>query len=392
MYSFFGIHTFTLFTTVVEHVALSIIDDAKRYRNETDKIKIISSKKYPHSWDIKYHGGKKGIIWRIRYSHEWHGFPIFCIEAIINPRVLSSGIPDYFTVANQKDIRPALSKFDIEARKISDKLGTLSSYKLNRVDYCINFSMKELGVNCTIEYMMALIKRGNVPHHFKERMEYDKISHRWVSDKTSFYLIGKSVVVNCYLKGEQMKNIKQRYLNISDIPDDIIRFEIQCKYNKIFNIKKGRSLSNADVVDILLSDELSREVIKNYYERIIMGGDYYSLVEAIKKIESHHFSEKKEKRLIEVLKEIAVCRGIAKTKAKLNNDGVIIFSRTIRELVDLGINPVTIPREWGIKRIPNLLDATNDIFQSGYTSEQASHRNHNIIKDYDMEKAVLFVG
>ena len=31
------------------------------------------------------------------------------------------------------------------------------------------------------------------------------------------------------------------------------------------------------------------------------------------------------------------------------------FNRSLRELSEIGINPVTIPREWGIKHIPNLM-------------------------------------
>ena len=32
-----------------------------------------------------------------------------------------------------------------------------------------------------------------------------------------------------------------------------------------------------------------------------------------------------------------------------------VFKKTLKELSDLGINPVTIPREWGIRHVPNLL-------------------------------------
>jgi len=378
--------------TVVEHVALSIITDGKEYNKEATTIKIIPSEEYSRSWDIKYRGGGKGIIWRIRYSHEWQGIPIYCIEAIITPRVLSSGIPDYFIVANQHDIKTALSKFNVEAKKISDKLETLSSYKINRVDYCINFSLKELGIDCPTKDLMALFKRSNIPHHFKERMRYDETSHRWVTDRTSFYLMSKSVVVNCYMKGEEMKRKKQLYLKPSDIPDDIIRFEIQCKYSKIFSMKKGRMLTNAEAMDVLLSDDFSSEVLTSYYNRVVMGGDYYSLVDAVRKIQSHSFSTKKEERLIGVLKHIAVCRGIAKAKDKLHGNGIIIFSQALRELVDLGINPVTLPREWGIKRIPNLLDVVNDMSQSRDTREHVQHKNCNISNDHDAENSVLYVS
>jgi len=349
---------------------------------------IIKDKEYPNNYAIEYRGGR-GIRWRIKYSHEWHGIPIYCIEARINPKVLSSGVPDYFNVANYQEIKVALGKFDTEAKKISDKLETLSSYKVNRIDYCINFDIKELRIDCAVEEIMALFKRGNIPNHFIERMKYDKKSHRMVRDIATFYLISQSVVINCYLKGEQLK---REYPQTPNIPDDIIRFEIQCKYNKIFNMKKGRLLSSLETMDFLLSDEHSRDTVTSYYNRIIMGGDYYSLLDAARKIQSYSFSTKKEERLIGALKHIAICRGIAKAKDKLHGDGIIIFSQALRELVDLGINPVTIPREWGVKRIKNLLDATNDISQSRDTDMHMKLKNSNIMDGYNSDDIALIAN
>jgi len=388
MYTSFGIHTFTLFITVVEHEAFTIIADFKKYNTMTGEILIIKDKEYPSNYAIEYRGGR-GIRWRIKYSHEWHGIPIYCIEARLNPKVLSSGVPDYFNVANYQEIKVALDKFDTEAKKISDKLETLSSYKINRIDYCINFDIKELGIDCTVEEMTALLKRGNIPHHFKEWMKYDKKSHRMVSDIAAFYLISKSVVLNCYQKGEQLQ---REYPQTPKIPNDIIRFEIQCKYNKIFNMKKGRLLSNAETMNFLLSDEHSRDVITSYYNRIILGGDYYSLADAARKIQSYSFSTKKEERLIGVLKYIAVCRGIAKAKDKLHGDGIIVFSQALRELVELGINPVTIPREWGIKQTKNLLDSVNDVSQSRDTDNHMKLKNSNIMEYYNSDNIALIAN
>jgi len=139
----------------MEFEAFSIISDFKKYNDKTGEIVIITDKKYLNSYEIEYRGGK-GIRWRIRYSHEWQNIPIYCVEAIINPKVLSSGFPDYFNVASYQEIKVALDIFDVEAQKISNKLETLSSYKVKRIDYCVNFSIRELGINCTVEEIMAL--------------------------------------------------------------------------------------------------------------------------------------------------------------------------------------------------------------------------------------------
>jgi len=352
-YSFFGVHTFDLFTSVVEGEAPSIMADFRRYRDKTNEIKIITNKKYPNSYEIKYHGGK-GLTWRIRYSHEWHGISIYCIDAIVNPKVLSCGFPDYFNSANHEEIQTALSKLPDEARKISGRLYELFPFRINRVDYCINFDMDRLQTGCTVEQMMELIKRGDIPHHFEEFMKYDKISHRMKSDQATFYLKSCSVVVNCYLKGEQLK---RKYPQTPNISSNIIRFEIQCMRTKVFHINKNPLEYTGEAIDYMLSGDTAEKVLTNYFNRIIKKGQYYTLADAGSKIMDCQFKTKKEDRLLTALKIISLSRGIAKAKEKLNSDEAVIFSRALRELAELGINPVTIPREWGIKRIDNLLEA-----------------------------------
>jgi len=359
-YSPFGIHTFTLFSTVIESEAFSIIADFKKYRDKTGEIKIITNDKYPNNYEIKYHGGK-GIIWRIRYSQDFQGsIPIYCIDAIINPKVLSSGFPDYFNVANQEEIKIALTKLIEEAKKISNRLCESLSSRLNRVDYCINFDIDKLMIPCTAEQMMELIKRGNIPNHFEEHMQYDYTSRRMKSDKVTLYLKSKSTVVNCYLKGEQLK---REYPQTPNIPSNIIRFEIQCKYNKISAMKKGYSSSDTETMIQLLSDKTSKEVLTKYFNRIIMRGNYYTLAEAIALIESKCFKLKKETRLIKALQYVNLCRGISKAKDKLPSDELIIFNRALRELVSLDINPVTIPKDWGMKYINNLMDSQEEMIR-----------------------------
>ncbi|WP_027628549.1 hypothetical protein [Ruminiclostridium cellobioparum] len=47
----------------------------------------------------------------------------------------------------------------------------------------------------------------------------------------------------------------------------------------------------------------------------------------------------------------------SRAKSKLQDGELEEFRRTLRELAEIGVNPVIIPREWGIKHIPNLLNA-----------------------------------
>ena len=69
------------------------------------------------------------------------------------------------------------------------------------------------------------------------------------------------------------------------------------------------------------------------------------------------------KPLIKIVREK---QKTAKAKEKIECQGgdLASFNRTLYDLQNIGINPVTIPREWGIAHIPNLMHTFNDIFSS----------------------------
>ena len=90
-------------------------------------------------------------------------------------------------------------------------------------------------------------------------------------------------------------------------------------------------------------------------------------------------SWEKTVRLINTLKLIRECRGIANAKTTLRGKELEDFRRSLRELAQLNINPVTIPDDWKIQQIPNLL--------SNYYQRLAEERNR--VKDEEFKKEVL---
>jgi hypothetical protein len=248
----------------------------------------------------------------------------------------------------------AIKNYIKYAGEISVLLGDLSHYSIKRTDYCMNFYLPELNVNCTQSQMMELIKRGNIPVHYNEWKKYDKKSHRMVSSDDTLYLKSNSVTINCYDKHSQLEKEYPDNPSIGD-SKDIIRFEVQCKYLKVYNMAKKYADSHTISNFQLLSDNVTKDVITSYYKRIVRQGDYYTLPEAKRIIEDKCFSVGKEDRLIDTLELINQARGISKAKDKVPPERVCIFNQSLRELSEMRINPVTIPREWNVKFIPNLL-------------------------------------
>lgn len=116
----------------------------------------------------------------------------------------------------------------------------------------------------------------------------------------------------------------------------------------------GTGFSNLDVTKEMLPEDFCNRVISNFYGRVIGGGDYYTLDWARKMIEARQFKPGKERRLIGDLKLINECRGISAAKDLLRGKELESFRQSLRELEGMGINAVTIPRDWGIQHIPKI--------------------------------------
>ena len=214
---------------------------------------------------------------------------------------------------------------------------------------------------------MKLIKKSNIPPNYEEWMEYDTSEHRKKSRPSSFYLTCNSARLNCYSKFMQLKNqsdgnMKKGYPPISPaILDDargIIRFEVQCGYHKTYALdKRAIKAGNHKInkYEYILSPEVCRDIVNSFWNKSIGKGHWYSLKYAICMIKSNHFNSQKEDRLIEALQWVNQCRSVPRAKELFLGD-LDAFNRTLKELSNLCINPVTIPQEWGVDRIWNLLE------------------------------------
>lgn len=374
-----GFHTMTLSLFLIEYEMYQLLNDFIDYnkktgflllyrKNENDKyIKYYPEKNMSYlPLDIKvvYNNRDHGIKWHI-YSDCFRHMR-YIIDIIINPKTLSN-IHDYITAAAYCDMKMAVINFNNEMKKISPLLKTFYDYRIKRVDYCINFYIKELASECTQEQIIDLLKRGDIPPSYQEWTEYDEKARRNKSRPESFYLYNSSVTINCYSKYMQLMNLSKKNqengypplsTQVLEAAQDIIRFEVQCKYHKTFTLnQKAEVLGNHELnkYKTLLVHDFYNKEIYYYWDKTIGRGDWYSMQEAICIIQSQHFNSQKEKRLIDALHFVSQHRSIATAKSLLEGKELGIFNHTLSDLSRLNINPVTIPRRWNICHIPNLL-------------------------------------
>lgn len=361
-----GFHTLTLSMSLPKAESRLLITDFIEYSRKERNLQIYQDKN--KDWIIKFHPKDEGIKWSIRPDVWLNGFQEYVdiINVTINPKILARNY-DYITAATYSEINMAISRFNCQSKAISPSLRTFDCYQLTRIDYCVNLDIGELAPGCSPDQVMNLIKRGDIPPDYEEWAEYDSISHRSKSKPGSFYLVNNSVTINCYSKYMQLqersrKNQDKGYPPVLqsalDAAQNIIRFEIQCKYRKTYalsyNAKKSGD-NNCNKYKELLSPFNCVKIVSDYYKKTIGEGDWYTLQKALSIIKAKYFNIQKEQRLISVLQSVNQCRSIHKAKTSYYGHEQDAFKRTLNELSSLGINPVTIPRDWGLEHIPNLL-------------------------------------
>lgn len=279
------------------------------------------------------------------------------INITLNPKVL---IEQYNSphITNIDDIEIVKTEFNDYIQRIlgedmSSQLGSFDDWGCSRIDYAVDIIFGD-----PQPYVKLLKRSDNINVFFTDRYR----------NKGGRYLECKSTTVNFYPKKEEIEKHKDRYSDLSEEEiremDNIIRFEIQCKSPKLNNIKKRFGYEEKSVQNMLTAAH-SQEIILYYYDKLIGEQDFYSLTEAEKIINVSDLTTRLKHKLIDILRLIAQTRSISNARDQYVN-GVNLrqpskylkgkratFNENLREIRKLGINPITIPRKWGLAKLDN---------------------------------------
>ncbi|WP_240417383.1 hypothetical protein [Paenibacillus periandrae] len=335
--------------------------------NSLKKLSKSNGAKFYKEKDGTYHCHllqKNGLILILRQvkSSYYSG-----LEIIMNPiRLLYGNENDaYFLLADMKHYRaickafvklfkPIKQEFErIKGNKHHKfKLHMLNSYSFKRVDFAVNIYTEH------IKFYMELIKRANIPDDFHLFVKDDPASKRKKPPKDSFYIFKKdkkgkaTLTINCYNKGKQLKD-EQLPCDDEELAKSTIRFEVQCRYTKVYNLLKVNDSNEPDFWK-LLKKQLSDNILHYYFNRTIGYGDYVPFPKAREIIRSKRMKQEKKDALIGTLELVNKKRGIWKARETVSDKKK--FDKHIKELHQLGVNPVTIPLDWKIGYLPCLFD------------------------------------
>ncbi|MNW42260.1 Replication initiation factor [compost metagenome] len=305
-------------------------------------------------------------------NQDSQGINYHAIEIRLNPKVLIQA-NEYVEVARESDfseicdqfkkvLKPLQKKFEASPSKNIYRFNKLEEYQVNRIDYCIN-------IRSTMhKELIELIRRAEIPARFSPVTKSDKKSGREVAYKNSFYIQTQnhSVVVNFYNKEHQMYNEFESYERLNDA-SNIIRLEIQCQKGKTNSLKQKFKWKYRDLINFA-NDDIARKLIYYYYEKTVGFEDYYTLNEAKRRVKSCDNHRKKTiDKMIEILELVNQKRSIYQALLSYSDnledrDDVAEFNSIIKKIRKSGVNPVTIPINWGYSHIPNLVEEMDKEF------------------------------
>lgn len=329
------------------------LPDEKQYNDIAKRLQLPVQRGKHSTEKYSHHGFRE-----ITMIHQIYrpGMVYRGIEIILNPKVMLH--PDMLIQSITADEVPLIADvFDEKLQLIFGGyhryLPSFNHWICKRIDYCADVITEHVS-----DYI-RLFQRSKIPNrHFEAKNKFEG----------SAYAICSSMILNFYNKQDELMKRRMKNTRITEehvrAAEGMLRIEVQCERNKTNYIKQREGFSNK-WIEHFLNPQLAQSIILNYYDKSIGSGDFYSLYEARKIINRSEIPQNSKQSLLSTLDLISQARKVD-TARKQFMEGIVLegkgrfqgsgvtFDRNVKKLRSLGINPVTIPRSWGIHHLPNI--------------------------------------
>lgn len=242
----------------------------------------------------------------------------------------------------------------------------LWAWNCGRIDYThnIQFETEEDGSR-----FLALTKKTSkyIRNRRAQKMKGIKAAEQSTAEAN------KSSKVLFYGKRKQIKRV---YVGMPEADLDrlleeatgTIRFENQCKYQKINTIKNKYGFGDRSI-EHFLDERIARDILSQSYDDTVGFGTFYSSYWAKKHIMESDYGSRKKKALYNCMRVISLSRSVYKAKMKYAEGSAHLrgcskkmkctkqtFTRYLNDLEAIGVNPVMIPKNWNITVFENPID------------------------------------
>ena len=333
--------SFTISKSISCQEAGKIMNDFDKYyrRNKVGSSKRIMGKRVNRYYDSNADKDVKVIMDGIAFDF----YEVICIiksyrtiidnhenmdnvlEIEINPKFFDDSENLTF---DGNSLRPIEEGYIEKIWRKSPLLEDISVCKLKKIEYNCRLYFEE---TCPHELIEDLVRQSNI---FLNYIEWEYFG-----------------------SGMVRRDVKTTWNSVSENPNMIL-LNVQRTFPKPHtwsDLVGHDSISTKLVIEQMLSDDYRRRCINKYLKAVFMGGSYYSMDKAVSIIESSSLDDDRKNQLISTLKLVRRHEGIAKTKIvfKDNREDLFDFINALHELVELGINPVTIPKKYKIEKLSN---------------------------------------
>ena len=269
-----------------------------------------------------YYYNERGF--KYKYYHYCKGILVNTLHITLSPEKL---IGEQLSDTTYKQFENAYNK---RIYQLFNFIYPLELQKLNRIDYKIDYYTEHKDI-----YIKLLQKTTKEYNHLKRKKNYN----------SSLYLSSKSRNINIYDR-EQYCIDKHKSIDEIEKYKNIIRYEVQIKKNKIYN-----NLKNWGLIDCLFNYVNIYDMnyfIDDVLSPIIYKGNYYNQYHS-NKIIQEHYTDYITLQLIELQKDISIF-GVSNTRNKYSP---YQFSKYIKLLQNININPIPIPKGDNIRYLEN---------------------------------------
>lgn len=303
----------------------------------------------------------------LRRDDELTGCPMFFAILEMEPMVMLLGArtvdlfkADPYNVAQLKARFQAIMEQYLPNRWFS----SLDSWNCRRVDYTFNFRFDRIQ-----DKLLFLDMTKKTSRHVRrqpKRIFTLKIFNQSTAEGNN------SVKLLFYDKSRQIAETyndlpisQQRELMLA--AQNIVRFEVQCKKGRVLTLQRKYRFPNRNILHFL-NEDIAQEILIDEYTKSVGRGNFFSLYWAKKEIDKSKFSSSKKLHMVQLLQLIAQARHvsiareqfIAGTRIKRTNITVkgsdSTFRHYLRDLADLGINPMLIPKERKVTHLTNPIE------------------------------------
>lgn len=280
----------------------------------------------------------------------------FGLKIILNPIKLINK-DDNIDILNYKELPKVISIFNKELNNLSEAFPKFNEFSLSRIDYTYNYYFDNQDMAGSA---MDIFKRAYQSKNLSEYKEFDKIQKRYVSPKDSIYIKNNSVTINIYLKYNEIINKKKDFKD-KDKALGLMRFEIQCKQSKVYNIRKKYNMETLNPINFF-DEEVYRYIFTSYFKKIFGTGYLYKYKTAVNKINNSKITKKRKDILLKFLEICNEKRNINKAidefiKLKYTKNKIQMILKLFNSI---NVNPITIPRRHEFNQLKNPINLIFD--------------------------------